>query len=169
MKAWRCSLPCPFCDAHSVWPSQGHSLSQNWLFRHAWHVCTVVLSSSRLLHPCFLGGTLKQEDDKKNGHYDHHLLLASPSFVATLLSSQTHPVTEILGWHSSGVGQDAGKSLQKAASRPPNSQGTWCSSEDLVLGGLQSVSSSWLLQSHAFAHHGKKLLLSPRVSKKLRK
>lgn len=120
---------------------------------------------------CFvLFWALKQEDDGKNNDYVHLLLLASPSFVVTPLSSEAHPYAEVLGWHSGVVGEDIGKSLQRAVSRLPNSWDTWHSSEDLVLSGLWPFSSSWSLQSHAFAHHGKKLLLSLCESqKKIRK
>lgn len=35
------------------------------LFSHTWYVHTIVLGNLGLLEPCFLGGTLKLEDDKK--------------------------------------------------------------------------------------------------------
>lgn len=100
--ALRSALPFLWCSLSIAFTgAQSEPEWRRCMFRHAWHVRAIVLSSSGLLHPRFLGGTLKWEDDGKNDHYDHHLLLlTSPSFVATMLSSETHPDAEVLGWHT---------------------------------------------------------------------
>lgn len=102
-----------------------------------WRQCRLfwaILGSA--LRPYVLGGTLKWEVDKKHGHYDqHHLLLIS------LLHGQStelpeHPGMDILGWQSDDVGDNIENSLQMGACGPPDSQGVWYSSEDLLLTGL---------------------------------
>lgn len=132
VKAPHCGLPCPSSDAHSVLPSQDTVWARVGQM-------LILLSNSGLS-----SATLCAWSDSKMRRWQETWPLLpvppSPPGISLLHGHSTvlsgYPGMGILGWHSDDAGDDIEKSLQMAASRPPDSQGMWSSSEDLVLAGL---------------------------------